>query len=162
MVGLAAFVFAVAFMAGTMLWTGFGFAQAIFEFIRRIARGYGREARPRRSGQLVPLGYGWYVVTSLLAGIGVGVLSAVASELALTTGVALWVIVGGGLGAVLWSLAHHGWLPFLVPEYALGRPGHGIAESPGAPETEPLGSVAVFGQEGARCVKSGGCRGGAS
>ena len=68
------------------------------------------------SSALVPPGYGSFVVVSLLASGGAGLLVALLSQTGLAPALAWYGACGAAYGCALWTLAHHGYLPFPEPE----------------------------------------------
>jgi len=109
---LAPFAYGFVFFAGYLLWAGLGLAVAAFHFFRALGR---RELPkgPGPEGQLVPSGYGSFLMAGTVVGFGLGLLGAVATSL---TAGAAFLAAGTGYGFLLRSAAHHGYLPF--PEEA--------------------------------------------
>jgi hypothetical protein len=105
--------FAAVFAGGAAIWLGLGLAAVVVRFFASLVRG--RPPAPEALGsndRLVPPGYRAFVVLGLGAGLAVGVLAGVATELSLPVATATWTLLGLGYGLLLWAAAHHGYLPF--------------------------------------------------
>jgi hypothetical protein len=111
------FAFGLAFLAGTLLWMGWGIATVVLGAVRALVRG-----RPRRpagatsADRLVPPGYRAYVVVGALAGCAVGLLAGLLTEWTVLSAMGAWGALGTGYGLLLCTAAHHGYLPFPEPE----------------------------------------------
>ena len=113
---IAVFAFAFVFVAGMLLWMGLGVAKVVFRALGHLLPG--RLPTPVREGpgeRMVPPGYRVFLVLGMAAGAGIGVLTGVFTELAVSSAIALWTLLGTLYGGVLWFGAHHGHLPFPEP-----------------------------------------------
>ncbi len=110
------FLFALAFVAASLTWTGFGFLSATIATIRRSVRAGRLVPLHEQPGEmLVPTGYGVYVPFCTTAGFIIGLLAGIVTELPLGVAVVVWSCLGAVYGILLRAAAHHGFLPFLVP-----------------------------------------------
>lgn len=108
---------AFVFVAGMVLWMGLGVATVLVGFVWRIAR----RRRPGpgflgRGDRLVPPGYRAFVVLGVISGILVGLIAGLVTELRVPAALGAWTVLGLGYGLLLWTAAHHGYLPFPEPE----------------------------------------------
>jgi hypothetical protein len=113
---VSVFAFALVFVGGTLLWAGIGIVSVVGGGLWRLVRG--RAPGPisiRPSDPMVPPGYRAYIVFGCLAGIAVGLLAGMVTELTVVGATAAWTGVGTGYGLLLWAAAHHGYLPFFEP-----------------------------------------------
>lgn len=108
------FGFAMVFVGGTLVWMGFGFVALVVDSFRRLAAGVRRSHE--RSRRVAPPGYRAYVVLGAVIGVGVGLLTGLATEAPPGVSVAVWAATGLAYGLLLSAAAHHGYLPFLEPE----------------------------------------------
>lgn len=111
------FGMALVFVGGLLLWAGLGIVTVVVAFLWRVLRG--RKPGPGKleaTDRLVPPGHRSFVVMGVVMGALVGLLAAVATDLTLTRALVVWTLSGTLYGLLLWSAAHHGYLPFPEPE----------------------------------------------
>ena len=110
--------FVLVFVGGTLLWAGIGAAALLPRSLGRLvrARAPAQESPAEPSGRVVPPGYGAYIVLGCFAGVTVGLLAGVVTDLSIVRASAAWTIVGALYGLMLWAAAHHGYLPFSEPD----------------------------------------------
>ena len=114
---VSVFAFAVVFVGGTLFWAGFGIATVVIAGVWRLVRGRLPGPPSREPGdRIVPPGYRIYLILGCGAGLAVGLLAGVATDLTIPAAMATWTIVGAVYGWLLWLAAHHGYLPFPEPE----------------------------------------------
>lgn len=104
------------FVGGAVIWCGLGIAVVVVTGVWRLVRGRGlgpEELRP--SDTVVPPGYRVFPLLGCLAGVTVGLLAGALTDLSLVQGVSAWTL-GFLYGLLLWTAAHHGYLPFPEPE----------------------------------------------
>lgn len=117
---VSALAFVLVFVVGTLTWAGIGAMALIPHGLRRRLRH--TAAPPPAStpsgaaGTVVPPGYRAYVVLGLAAGVTIGALAGIATDLTIPRATIGWVLVGGAYGLLLWAAAHNGYLPFRDPE----------------------------------------------
>jgi hypothetical protein len=113
---VSVFAFALIFVVGTLLWAGVGIATVVIGFFMNLIRGrLPAAARATDAEALVPPGYRAYLIIGFGAGVTVGVLAGLATELSLFVGTGVWTALGLAYGWLLWVAAHYGYLPFLEP-----------------------------------------------
>lgn len=111
----------LAFFGGMMIWLGIGVVGVVVGGLARLltgrARRMGQDSAPDGPAEeLVPPGYGAFVVLSTGLGLIAGLVSGVASEAELGEAILVHCAVGAGYGLSLRWLAHQGYLPFPEPE----------------------------------------------
>jgi len=108
--------FPIAFFLGLLFWMGLGIVKMVFTAIRILLGGrLPASADTDKSETLVPPGYGSFVVVSIIATAGAGLVTAMASEATAAVTLPVYVLAGAGYGGALWWLAHSGYLPFPEP-----------------------------------------------
>lgn len=110
------FVFVLVLVGGLLLWFGLGAVHVVGRFFAHLVRG--RSPRPEGLGasdRVVPRGYGSFVILGASAGIALGLLAGILTELSVPAGVAAWGVAGLAYGLALWAAAHHGYLPMPEP-----------------------------------------------
>jgi hypothetical protein len=114
---VSVFAFTLVFVGGTLFWAGFGIASVVVAAVWRLVRGRlpGSPA-PDAGDRIVPPGYRIYLILGCGAGLAVGLLAGVATDLTIETAMATWTMMGAAYGWLLWLAAHHGYLPFPEPE----------------------------------------------
>lgn len=116
----SALAFVLVFVGGTLAWAGMGALALIPHGLRNHLRRWTAEppASPPSGppGMVVPPGYRAYLVLGFAAGVMVGVLAGIVTDLTIVRATVAWVLVGGSYGLLLWAAAHHGYLPFRDPE----------------------------------------------
>lgn len=112
--------FVLVFVVGTLTWAGIGamalIPRALRTHLRRGTAAPPASAPSGSSGTVVPPGYRAYVVLGLAAGVAVGVLAGIVTDLTIPRATFAWLLVGASYGLLLWAAAHHGYLPFRDPE----------------------------------------------
>lgn len=114
---MSVFGMALIFVGGLLLWMGLGIVTVVVSFLWRVVRG--RRPGPAKldaADRLVPPGYRAFVIVGVVMGALVGLLAAVATDLTLAPALSVWTLAGLAYGLVLWTAAHHGYLPFPEPE----------------------------------------------
>jgi len=109
--------FALAFVAGLMLWFGLGVFSVLADALYRLLRGRWRVRRPSPPAtEFVPPGYGAFLPVALGFGLLAGVVAGlVPQSTSFWSSCATHVAAGAAYGGLLRSLARHGYLPFPEP-----------------------------------------------
>ena len=109
--------FAGIFVGGLLIWMGIGVVTVVAAGIGRLMRG----RRPgvdglRDSEAVVPRGYRAFPLLGAVLGAGTGFLAGLLSPVTVIGGILMWGGTGLLYGLLLWTAAHHGYLPFPEPE----------------------------------------------
>ena len=110
---IAPFSFASVLFFGILFWVGLGVITVLTGGLLRKAKGKGPAGQTvDPEHRLVPPGYGSFIALGGLVGGAVGAVGALLSSGSFATAFVGWLGLGLAYGTVLWSAAHHGYLPF--------------------------------------------------
>jgi len=110
---IAPFSLASVLFFGILLWVGLGVITVLTGGLLRKAKGKGPAGQTvAPEHRLVPPGYRSFIVLGGLVGGTMGTIGAVLTTGSFATAFFGWLGLGLAYGTVLWSAAHHGYLPF--------------------------------------------------